>query len=135
MKKFCTFNTFADCSESQHYDHLYQKAIDLATVTGVDLQIVRDNNLHIQDENGVFPLDQYLIENNIELEFAADYEKAKYCWLHTKAWSNKYKFEDQFVYFKDHSDRIYNIIEIEDLSALVILDENGVAMPEFIDGV
>lgn len=126
MIKLCEFDTLEDCSESQHYDHLYQKAVSLATVTGVDLNIVRENNLHIQDENGVFPLDQYLIDNNIELDFPQDYEQAKYCWLNTTAWSLKYKLGDKFVYFKDHSDRTYKIIEIEDASVLLSLDDNGV---------
>jgi len=125
MIRLCEFDTFEACSEAQHYDHLYQKAVDLATVTGVDLAIVRENNLHIQDENGVFPLDQYIVENNIELEFASDYEKAKYCWRNTTAWSSKYKLGEKFVYLKDHSDQSYNIIEIEDISLLIPLDDNG----------
>ena len=137
MIKLCEFDTFEACNEAQHYDHLYQKAIDLATVTGVDLQIIRKNNLHIQDENGVFPLDQYIAENNANVEFATDYEKIKYCWRHTTAWSSKYRLGDKFVYLKDHSDRTYNIVELNDQLVLKPLDSQGneiVIVEEGLDG-
>lgn len=125
MIKLCKFNNFQDCKDSQHYDHLYQKAVNLATVTGVDLAIMRENNLHIQNENGVFPLDQYLVDNNIELDFRQEYERAKYCWRNTKAWSFKYKLGNNFVYRKDHSDRDYEIIEVDSLADCILLDEEG----------
>jgi hypothetical protein len=125
MIKLCVFDTFEACREAQHYDHLYQKAINLATVTGIDSRIIRDNNLHVQDELGVFPLDQYIIDNNIELQYPQEYEHAKYCWRNTTGWSPKYKLGDEFVYFKDHSDRTYEIIEVDSLVDCIPLDDNG----------
>lgn len=125
MIKLCKFKTFAECKEAQHYDHLYQKAISLAIVTGIDIAIIRNNNLHVQDDEGVFPLDAYLLENNLKLSFPQEYENSKKNWLMTTAWSSKYKFGNDFVYIKDHSDRIYDIIEVESLVDCIFLDDNG----------
>ena len=119
------FPTFQEMSESQHYDHLFQKALDFSTVSGVDVSIIRELNLHIQDENGVFPLDAYIAENNIILEFPEIYEHAKKVWRMTIAWAIGYGYENSFVYRRDHSDRTYNIVEINDQSLLKCLDSEG----------
>lgn len=125
MTKFCVFNTFEECKEAEHYDHNYQKAISLSSASGVDLNIIRENNLHIQENNGDYPLDNYIEQNDFLIFLPEEYEKLKEYWSQTKFWSIKYKFNDKFVYLKDHSDRSYNIIEVEDLSELMILDEDG----------
>ena len=133
MIKLCEFNTFEACSEAEHYDHLYQKAVSLAGVSGVDLQIVRENNLHIQDENGVFPLDKYLSDNNIDPLLPEEYENQKRCWRLTTGWAIKYKFGDKFVYRKDHSDRTYAIIEVPTMENLIAIDqETGAIIPSDI---
>lgn len=125
MIKLCVFNTFEECKEAEHYDHNYQKAIGLAMTSGVSSSIVRENNLHIQNESGIFLLDIYMQENNIQPMFPEEYQTKKNYWESTKFWSNKYKLNNKFVYFKDHSDRSYDIIEVEDLSGLIPLDEEG----------
>lgn len=125
MTKFCVFDTFEECKEAEHYDHNYQKAIELAMTSGVNSNIVRENNLHLQNESGIFLLDIYMQENNIQPMFPEEYQTKKNYWESTKFWSNKYKLNNKFVYFKDHSDRSYDIIEVEDLSGLIPLDEEG----------
>lgn len=125
MIKLCIFDTFEECKEAENYDHNYQKAIELAMTSGVDLDIIRQNNLHTQNEENVFLLDIYMQENNIEPLLLADYLLKKNYWNLTKFWSLKYKLNDKFVYLKDHSDRTYNIIEVEDLTQLIPLDEDG----------
>lgn len=65
--KFCSFPTFAEAKEAQHYDHLHMKAVSFATVTGIDLEIIRENKLHIPNEGGYEALDQYISSNNIEV--------------------------------------------------------------------
>lgn len=125
MIKLCIFDTFEECKEAEHYDHNYQKAIELAMTSGVDLDIIRQNNLHTQNEENVFLLDIYMQENNIEPLLFADYLLKKNYWNLTKFWSLKYRLNDKFVYLKDHSDRTYNIIEVEDLTQLIPLDEDG----------
>ena len=125
MTKFCVFDTFEECKEAEHYDHNYQKAIELAMTSGVNSNIVRENNLHLQNESGIFLLDIYMQENNIQPMFPEEYQTKKNYWESTKFWSNKYKLKNKFVYFKDHSDRSYDIIEVEDLSGLIPLDEEG----------
>lgn len=125
MIKLCIFDTFEECKEAEHYDHNYQKAVALSTVSGVDLTIIRDNNLHIQDSEGNYYLDQYLKNSSIIPLFQNEYEEAKKYWSSTRFWSYKYKFGDKFVYCKDHSDRSYNIIEVDDMSSLILLDTEG----------
>jgi hypothetical protein len=125
MIRLCVFNTFDACKEAQHYDHIYQKAIKFAMVTSVNINIIRQNNLHVQDENGVFPLDQYILDNDIEVEFREEYEREKIYWRGTIAWSNKYKLGNDYVYLKDHSDRDYDIIEVESLADCILLDDEG----------
>lgn len=121
----CFFTTFSEAKESQHYDHLFQKSFGLATASGVDVAIVRELGLHIENEDGSFPLDQYIADNNITVEFPEAYTLAKNHWKGTKAWASLNKYRDGFVYRKDHSDRVYMIIEISDLSELTLLDDEG----------
>lgn len=123
--KICVFNTFNEAKEAQHYDHIYQKAIKFAMVTGVNINIIRQNSLHVQDENGVFPLDQYILDNDIEVELREEYEREKIYWRKTIAWSNIYKLDQNFVYMKDHSDKDYDIIEVESLADCILLDDEG----------
>jgi hypothetical protein len=125
MTKFYIFDTFKSCNDSEHYDHLYQKAVDLAAASGVDVEIIRNNNLHIQDEKGIFPLDQYILDNGIIVEDEAKYENQKNCWRLTTAWAIKYKFNNKFVYRKGESDRNYTVVDIEDLSQLQNINGNG----------
>jgi len=119
------FTTFEEAKASQHYDHLFQKAQDLATASGVELSIIREQNLHIQDENGVFPLDKIVYGNLIDAEPIAIYEYAKTIWRGTTAWAIIYKYLDSYVYRKDHSDRQYAVIDIVDDSLRLPVDENG----------
>jgi len=125
MIKLCVFDTFGECRDSQHYDHLYQKALNFSVITGIELSTIRNLNLHIQDEKGIFPIQKYIADNDIKLEFPQEFEKAKYCWRNTTAWSFLYKFEDKFVYLKDHSDRTYNIITVPSFSELTLVDNEG----------
>ena len=123
--KYNILTSYKDMMESQHYDHLFQKAQDLSTASGVDVSIICELNLHIQDENGVFPLDKIVYGDSIDFEPNAIYEYAKTIWRATTAWAIGYGYENSFVYRKDHSDRSYNTIEINDQSLLKPLDENG----------
>ena len=133
MIKLCEFDTFEECNEAEHYDHLYQKAVSLASVSGVDLDIVRENNLHIQDKNGVFPLDKYVLDNNLILLLPEEYESQKKCWRLTTGWAIKYKLGDKFVYRKDHSDRAYKIIEVPTTENLILIDQKtGAIIPSDI---
>lgn len=122
--KVCSFSTFEESKESQHYDHLHMKAVSFATVTGIDLAVIKENNLHIPNENGYGALDQYISSNNIEVVDRSLYEQTKKYWINTTGWSPHFKYQDKFVYLKDHSDRDYNILEV-DTSDLTPLDENG----------
>ena len=134
MIKLCIFDTFEECKEAEHYDHNYQKAIELAMTSGVNSSIIRSNNLYLQNDEGVFLLDIYMQENNIEPMFPEEYQVKKNYWSLTKFWSPKYKLDDKFVYFKDHSDRDYNIIEIDNLNSLQSLDEEGNIIEREEDG-
>ena len=122
--KVCSFPTFEESKEAQHYDHLHMKAVSFASVTNIDLAIIKENNLHIPNENGYETLDQYIADNSIDLEFGGLYEEAKKYWTNTTGWSPHFKYQDKFVYYKDHSDRDYNILEV-DTADLIPLDESG----------
>lgn len=128
MRKYCVFPTFLECKEAQNYDHLYMKAVSFAAVTGLDLSVIKENSLHIQNENGFDTLDNYIADNNIEIENPELYTQVKKYWIVTTGWSLFYKYNDQFVYLKDHSDRNYNLIEIDEAD-LIPLDSNGEILP------
>ena len=121
--KVCSFSTFQEAKEAQHYDHLHMKATRFAVVTGINIAIIKDNNLHIRSENGYEALDQYIATNNIEVDYNL-YEQTKKHWTNTTGWSPIFKYQDNFVYYKDHSDRNYNILEVDD-GDLIMLDEYG----------
>ncbi len=123
LLRFNSFSTFQKAKEGQEYDHLYQKAVGLATVSGVDLGLIRQNNLHIL-QNGAFPLETYLSENNIEVLDLGLYKQALDHWKTTTAWSDYYRLGNEFFYLKDHSDRSYTVVEL-DLSTLIRLDNEG----------
>jgi hypothetical protein len=122
--KICVFSTFAEAKEAQNYDHSYMKAISFATVTGIDLAIIREKNLHTPTQNGYEALDQYIDKNNIPLHLIDLYNQTKKHWTNTTGWSPYFKYQDKFVYYKDHSDRSYNILEVNQ-EDLIPLDENG----------
>lgn len=128
LKKFNCFSTFQEAKQSQEYDYFYQKAVGLATVSGVDLEIIRENNLHIL-EDGVFPLENYVIENNIQVIEAGLYEQGLKHWKATSAWSEYYRLDNQFLYFKDHSDVSYPVVEL-DIATLVRIDAEGNDIPD-----
>lgn len=121
--KLNIFNTFAEAKEGQEYDHNYQKIISLAVVSGVNSQIIKDNNLHILQDN-TFPLENYVVENNIAIEEPEIYQKTLEYWKITSAWSGYFKYQDKFAYTKDHSDRTYTYVEV-DSSELINLDNDG----------
>ena len=122
-KKINIFDTFAESKQAQEYDHLYQRAVALATVCEVSLETVRQNNLHIL-QDGVFPLETYVIENNIVIPDLDLYEQVvKYCKI-TTGWSDYFKYQDKFAYCKDHSDICWDWIEI-DSSEIRLLDKEG----------
>lgn len=124
MTKICIFSTFAEAVEAQNYDHLHQKAVSFSTITGIDMQIIKQNNLHIKDEVGFTALDQYIEANNVSLALPELYNETKKYWIQTTGWSPILKYQDKFCYFKDHSDRSYDILEINQ-DELTPLDENG----------
>lgn len=124
MSRHNFFTTFSEAVESQNYDHLFQKSFSLANASGVSVNIIRELNLHFEDENGVFPLDQYIADNNIIVEDQGVYEITKKYLRGNKRWADIYKYLDGYVYFKDHSDRIYTVIDIDDSLRLPV-DENG----------
>jgi hypothetical protein len=130
------FETFQEAFDCQHYDHLFQKAQGLSLTSCVPASIIIENNLHIQDENGVFPLDNYILENNVEVEYPDLYRYSKRIWRRTSAWALIYKYQDSFVYRRDHSDRKYNIVDISDNSLLKHLDAAGneIELVEVFDG-
>ncbi len=129
MSRHNFFTTFSEAVESQNYDHLFQKSFSLANASGVSVNIVRELNLHLEDENGVFPLDQYIADNNIIVEDQGIYEITKKYLRGNKRWADIYKYLDGYVYFKDHSDRTYTVIDIDDSLRLPI-DENGNVLVE-----
>jgi hypothetical protein len=124
MSRHNFFTTFSEAVESQHYDHLFQKSLSLANASGVSVNIVRELNLHFENENGIFPLDQYIADNNIIVEDQAIYKLTKKYWIGNKKWAIICKYLDGYVYFKDHSDRQYTVIDIDDSLKLPV-DENG----------
>lgn len=124
MSRHNFFTTFSESFEAQHYDHLFQKALGLSYASGVDTAIIKELNLHIEDENGELPLDQYIADSNIIIDSEEIYELAKRHWKATRAWATIYKYLDGYVYLKDHSDRTYTVIDIDDSLRLPI-DENG----------
>jgi hypothetical protein len=123
LLRFNVFPSFEEAMEGQQYDHFYQKAVGLATVTGIDLEIIRENNLHIL-QDGVFPLENYVVENNIEVIDKELYRQALEYWKNTIAWSEYYRLGNEFFYIKDHSDRSYTVKEL-DLNTLTKLDDSG----------
>lgn len=121
--KINIFDTFAEAKQAQEYDHLYQRAVNLATVCEVSLETIRQNNLHIL-QDGVFPLETYVIENNIVIPDLDLYEQViKYCKI-TIGWSDHFKYKDKFAYIKDHSDISWTWIEV-DSSEITELDSEG----------
>ncbi len=125
MLEYNILTTFAEAKEGQNYDHLFQKSLGLATASGVDASIIRELNLHIPNEAGEFPLDQYIAENSIVVEFPDIYDYAKKYWTVTTAWAEIRKYGESYVYRKDHSDRTYNIVELDAEAELLPVDENG----------
>jgi len=123
--KYNTFTTFLEAKESQEYDHLFQKSFGLATASGIDLVLIRELNLHIKNEQGELLLDQYIADNAIVIEHPEIYQLSKKHWEITTAWAVIYKYGESFVYRKDHSDRIYTVIELESDAVLLPIDENG----------
>ena len=132
MSRHNFFTTFSEASESQIYDHLFQKSSSLANASGVSVNIVRELNLHLEDENGVFPLDQYIADNNIIVEDEGVYELTKKYLRGNKRWADIYKYLDGYVYFKDHSDRTYTVIDIDDSLRLPIDQKTGAIIPSDI---
>ena len=123
--KYNIFPTFSEAKESENYDHLFQKALGLSTASGVDFALIRELDLHIKNEQGELPLDQYIADNAIVIEHPEIYQLSKKHWEITTAWAVIYKYGESFVYRKDHSDRIYTIIELESDAVLLPVDENG----------
>ena len=121
--KINIFNTFEEAKWAQEYDHLYQIAVELATVCEVSLKTVRQNNLHIL-QDGVFPLEDYVIQNNIEIHDLDLYQRVIKHWKSTTGWSDYFKYQDKFAYCKDHSDICWDWIEI-DSSEIILLDKEG----------
>ena len=110
--KINIFDTFREAKQAQKYDHLYQKAVGLATVCEVSLETIRQNNLHIL-QDGVFLLETYVIENNIVIPDLDLFEQVIRHWKITKDWSDHFKYQDKFAYLKDHSDISWEWIEID----------------------
>jgi len=125
MQKYKIFTTFLEAKESESYDHLFQKAFGLATASGVDFALIRELGLYLKNEQGEFLLDQYIIDNNIIVEFPDIYALAKKHWNITTAWASIYKYGESYVSLKDHSDVTYTIIELESDAVLLPIDENG----------
>tara|TARA_R110002126_G_scaffold249747_1_gene392616 strand:- start:2051 stop:2446 length:396 start_codon:yes stop_codon:yes gene_type:complete len=121
--KINIFDTFEEAKQAQEYDHLYQIAVALATVCEVSLETVRENNLHIL-QDGVFPLEDYVIQNNIEIYDLDLYERVIKHWKMTTGWSDYFKYQDKFAYCKDHSDICWDWIEV-DFSKIELLDKEG----------
>lgn len=121
--KINIFNTFQEAKQAQKYDHLYQIAVALATVCEVSLETVRQNNLHIL-QDGVFPLEIYVIENNVVIPDLDLYQCVIKHWKMTTDWSDLFKYKDKFAYCKDHSDICWDWIEI-DSSEIELLDKEG----------
>jgi hypothetical protein len=120
--KINIFDTFQEAKHAQEYDHLYQRAINLATVCEVSLETLRQNNLHIL-QDGVFPLENYVIENNIVIPDLDLYQQViKYCKT-TISWSDYFKYQDKFAYCKDHSDICWTWIEIDSSEIISIEGE------------
>ena len=110
--KINIFDTFQEAKHAQEYDHFYQKAVGLATVCEVSLETIRQNNLHIL-QDGVFPLENYVIENNIVIPDLDLYKRVIKHWKITTGWSDHFKYKDKFAYIKDHSDISWEWIEID----------------------
>jgi hypothetical protein len=110
--KINIFDTFREAKQAQEYDHLYQKAVALATVCEVSLETIRQNNLHIL-QGGVFPLEIYVIENNIDIPDLDLYAQVINHWKITTGWSDHFKYNDKFAYCKDHSDISWEWIEVD----------------------
>ena len=121
--KINIFETFQEAKQAQEYDHLYQKAVGLATICEVSLETIRQNNLHIL-QDGVFPLEIYVIENNIVIHDLDLYKRVIKHWKITIGWSDYFKYQDKFAYCKDHSDICWEWIEI-DSSEIMPLDIEG----------
>jgi hypothetical protein len=121
--KINIFNTFEEAKQAQEYDHLYQIAVALATICEVSLETVRQNNLHIL-QDGVFPLEVYVVENNIVIPDLDLYERVIKHWKMTTGWSDYFKYKEKFAYCKDHSDISWTWVEI-DSSEITALDSEG----------
>jgi len=118
--KINIFDTFQEAKQAQEYDHLYQKAVELATICEVSLETIRQNNLHIL-QDGVFALETYVIENNIVIHDLDLYERVIKHWKITTGWSDHFRYKDKFAYLKDHSDICWEWIEV-DSSEIMSLD-------------
>jgi hypothetical protein len=121
--KINIFDTLQEAKQAQEYDHLYQKAVELATICEVSLKTIRQNNLHIL-QDGVFPLEAYVIENNIVIHDLDLYKRVLKHWKITTGWSDHFRYKDKFAYLKDHSDICWEWIEV-DSSEIMPLDIEG----------
>lgn len=123
--KYNIFSTFAEAVEAQNYDHLFQKALGFATASGVEFDLIRELNLHIKNEAGELPLDRYIEENAVIIESQQIYQIAKNYWEITNSWAKIFKYGDSYIYRKDHSDMTHNIVELENDTILLTVDQNG----------
>lgn len=123
-KKFVFFPTFRETKIAQEYDYNYQKAVAFATISGVDLAIIKSENLH-QLNDGKFLLENYVVQNNIEVPDDKLYREQLLHWKNTYAWSDYYRLGNEYCFLKDHSDASYNDVREVDTETLIRLDNEG----------
>lgn len=129
FRKFIFFPSFQEAKSAQEYDHMYQKVVGLATITGIDLEVVRNENLHHLNE-GKFLIEDYITENNISVSDETIYRQQLQHWKNTTAWSDYYKLGNEYCYLKDHSDVSYPDIREIDPETLTRIDNNGLPFGE-----
>lgn len=124
MQKYCFFKTFDEAKISQQYDHNYQKALAFSEITGIDITTIRNNNLHIV-QNDLYPIDDYIVTNNIPISNKIDFENVKEYFKVTTSWAQIYRLENEYCYIINGPDVPYEDIREIDSSSLILLDSNG----------
>jgi hypothetical protein len=130
MKLYNTFPTFAESETAQAYDFNRFCAKKFSEITGIDLDIILELDLHLDStlrhqyyaDNGItFTPEQKLSIHNLVNYFNC-----------TNRWANTYLYNDAYVYLVcPDSDVAYSTIDLslDEVKSLKALNDDGVYIP------
>lgn len=129
MTLYNIFNTFEEAKAAQEYDYNLFRAKKFSEATGISLDIILSENLHIDQAKR----HRYYLEN--EMVFNDEQKKAIHNtsnnFFITNRWANICSYNDAFVYpICPLSDALNNTIDIDILNSrlLVSLNDDGICI-------